>query len=137
MYSLVYTSVSTTPMSGSELHALLAEARTDNARRGVTGMLLYKQGNFLQVLEGDRPVVTELSERIARDRRHTRVFTLHEGEVDERRFPDWSMGFRDLDHDPTADISGFSDLMAMDLTPGAPGGKSERAYRLLRAFRDS
>lgn len=137
MYTLLYTSVATSSMPPSALHGLLSEARKANAMRGVTGMLLYKRGNFMQVLEGEEDVVLELSNRIARDPRHERVFTLHAGAIDERAFPDWSMAFHDVDHRLMDDATGFSDFMSVELTPDPLMAQPDRAHRLLRAFRDS
>lgn len=54
--------------------------------------LIYKDGNFIQVLEGEEPVVRKLFEKIWRDARHKLVSIIHAGSLDERQFPDWSMG---------------------------------------------
>lgn len=137
MYSLLYTSVAASELGTRQLHELLVEARKANTARGVTGMLLYKQGNFMQVLEGEQDIVVELSHRIARDPRHEHVFTLHAAEVAARQFPDWSMGFRDLDHSPMDDVPGYSDFMTVELTADSLMAQPDRARRLLRAFRDS
>jgi hypothetical protein len=137
MHTLIYTSVATHPMPASELHALLAEARLSNAQLGITGMLLYKDGNFMQVLEGEHEVVNQLSRRIARDARHVNVFTLHSGSIDARQFPDWSMGFRDLAAEPPLEVPGYSEFMTLELTAETFLPEPGRAYRLLRTFRDS
>ena len=55
-------------------------------------MLLYKDGNFMQAIEGDEDVVRALHARIALDPRHRGLITLLEGSVPERQFPDWSNG---------------------------------------------
>lgn len=137
MHTLIYTSVAARPMHEEELHALLAEARVANAQLGITGMLLYKNGNFMQVLEGEHEVVNLLSRRIARDTRHVNVFTLHSGQIDGRQFPDWSMGFRNLAVEPPLDVAGYSDFMALELTAETFLAEPGRACRLLRTFRDS
>ena len=72
---------------------LLEHARRNNEKAGVTGMLLYKDGNFMQVLEGEERVVQALSAKIGRDPRHEKMVTLLEGPLAEREFSDWSMGF--------------------------------------------
>ncbi len=64
MFFLVYVSSATRPFSGEDLRALLATCRKNNAELGVTGMLLYKDGNFMQVLEGDEEAVRGLYEKI-------------------------------------------------------------------------
>lgn len=137
MHALIYTSVAARPMDEVELHALLVEARLANAQLGITGMLLYKDGNFMQVLEGEHEVVNLLSRRISRDTRHLNVFTLHSGTIDARQFPDWSMGFRNLAVEPPQDVPGFSEFMSTELTAEAFLSEPGRAFRLLRTFRDS
>jgi len=83
---LVYVSSATLPFSGEDLRALLATCRENNAELGVTGMLLYKDGNFMQVLEGDEQAVRGLYARIAADPRHGGEITLQEG-FSEGRLP--------------------------------------------------
>src|SRR4028118_630971 len=96
MFFLVYVSSATRPFSGEDLRVLLETCRKNNAELGITGMLLYKDGNFMQVLEGDEEAVRGLHARIAADPRHRAEITLQEGFAEWRQFPDWSMGFRDL-----------------------------------------
>jgi hypothetical protein len=93
MFFLVYVSSATRPFSGEDLRVLLETCRKNNAELGVTGMLLYKDGNFMQVLEGDEGSVRGLYERIAADPRHGGEITLQQGFAEGRQFPDWSMGF--------------------------------------------
>lgn len=67
-----------------------------NLELGITGMLLYSAGNFIQVLEGDEKSVLDTYERICQDRRHRHVTQLYVGEVRERHFSRWSMGYKQL-----------------------------------------
>lgn len=110
MYHLVYTSHAVKPLNEPELIALLKEARDTNKKHGITGMLLYIQGKFLQVLEGNKPVVKKLFNSIAKDPRHHRVAVIMEGEYTERIFKDWTMGFRRLTHNEALEMSGFKDI---------------------------
>ena len=75
---------------------LLAAARIANSKRGVTGMLAYIKGNFLQVIEGDDLVVDSLLDKIKGDPGHKRVFLLARDPITARYFADWSMGFEAL-----------------------------------------
>jgi hypothetical protein len=97
MYELIYTSGARRLFDPGQLAALLATARTNNARQEVSGILLYDAGSFFQVLEGEASVVRPLFERIARDERHYRVQVLREGAVSARSFAEWSMGYVSLD----------------------------------------
>jgi hypothetical protein len=80
----------------SELGAILASAVRHNAEDGITGMLLYAEGNFLQVLEGDRAQVLATYARICKDPRHANVIHLVEEQVSHRHFANWSMGYKQL-----------------------------------------
>jgi len=74
-------------------------------------MLLYKDGNFMQAIEGDEDVVRALHARIALDPRHRGLITLLEGSVPERQFPDWSMGFQNLDAGDAQSVPGYSQFL--------------------------
>ena len=74
--------------SGFTLLELLAVARRNNPRAGVTGQLLYKDGNFMQLIEGDEAAVRALFARIERDPRHGGVIVLLDHVVPEREFSD-------------------------------------------------
>lgn len=94
VYQLVYVSRATGDVSGEELDELLEQARTNNARAGVTGLLLYHEGDFIQVLEGDKAQVKEIYNRIDNDPRHADPQIVLRHEVEERSFEDWSMGYK-------------------------------------------
>ncbi len=113
---LVYVSSATLLFPGEDLRALLATSRKNNAELGVTGMLLYKDGNFMQVLEGDEGAVRGLYEKIEADPRHGGEITLQQGFVEGRQFPDWSMGFRDLNSPEERSTPVYSELLNAPLT---------------------
>jgi hypothetical protein len=75
-----------------ELLAILRKSKTNNLALGVTGVLCFSEGVFMQALEGGRNAVNKLYNRIASDARHTDVVLLHYEEIGERRFAGWSMG---------------------------------------------
>lgn len=79
-----------------QLAAILASAVRHNTSNGITGMLLYSGGNFLQVLEGARDAVQATYQRICLDPRHHNATLLLEQQVPQRHFADWRMGFRQL-----------------------------------------
>lgn len=97
MYYLVYISSAVKPMNYDDLSALLQQCRDNNQKLGITGMLLYQNGTFLQLLEGEQQVVMDLYNTISKDHRHTAIHTVLDGEIAERNFPDWSMGFFNMD----------------------------------------
>lgn len=96
LVSLVYSSTATRPFDDDELAGLLAVSRARNAERNITGMLLYREREFIQILEGTRADVDSLMADIAGDRRHSDVRVLLEEPLHERRFEKWTMGYRPL-----------------------------------------
>ena len=76
-----------------EIDAILAQARINNRRLGVTGALLYNDGCFAQVLEGPVDAVETLFETIQCDPRHGDVAVLHCQPVEARSFATWSMAY--------------------------------------------
>lgn len=107
-FRLVYVSAASRLLRQSELVALLAESREHNSRHGITGLLLYRDGDFMQLLDGEESVVRQLFGRIARDPRHRGVIVLVEENVAEPLFADWSMGFRNLDDEALSVMPGFT-----------------------------
>jgi hypothetical protein len=92
-FRLIYSSEATPGLAAAELEEMLAESRIRNKAHGVTGVLLFVEGAFLQILEGEKDDVLGLMERIERDPRHRGVKVFYEQEVDERAFASWSMAY--------------------------------------------
>jgi hypothetical protein len=97
MFHLIYTSRQTKPFAPAELKKLLMAARYRNREADVTGMLVFHDGVFLQVLEGDEFDVRDIFTRIEKDPRHDTIGVLHRAATlgKRRLFGDWSMGFAD------------------------------------------
>ena len=74
------------------IEAILTQSRQHNPECGITGILCYGGGIFLQAIEGGRMAVSELYGHIQRDPRHKDVVLLHYEEIPERRFGGWTMG---------------------------------------------
>jgi Sensors of blue-light using FAD len=89
---LMYASRAVPAVDQEELVAILKKSKVNNPRAGVTGVLCFSEGIFMQVLEGGRTAVNQLYNRIAADVRHSDVVLLHYDEIAERRFAGWSMG---------------------------------------------
>ena len=97
LLGVAYTSVATEPFDDEMLSSLLEWCRARNGSVDVTGVLLYRDGRFIQFLEGPEKAVRELVASISQDRRHTRVRVLLEDPVAERQFAEWTMGYQTLD----------------------------------------
>jgi len=92
-YQIMYSSQATKPMTIAGLEEILADARSGNQARNVTGVLVYVDGVFFQIIEGDKEIVRKVMANIADDSRHQSVKVFHEAEVDERAFESWSMAY--------------------------------------------
>ncbi|SEB28928.1 BLUF domain-containing protein [Microbacterium hydrocarbonoxydans] len=92
LVSLVYSSSATHPFGDDQLAELLSVSRSRNSARDITGMLLYRRGEFVQILEGARSDVESLMATIGRDPRHRDIRVLLEEPLHERRFAEWTMG---------------------------------------------
>ena len=136
MLSLIYVSAAVKLFTTEELLELLEQAREKNARLGVTGMLLYKDGNFMQVLEGEDATVYKLAEEIERDRRHKSFTILTAEPIEQRQFSNWSMAFNDLDHRERIDIPGYSEFLNERLDPALLAPSSQGSWGLLMTFRE-
>jgi hypothetical protein len=91
MYSLTYVSSASSGFTREELERLSAVSMRNNQRDDITGVLFFKDGTFMQVLEGDEAAVNTAFARIGSDSRHKGIITLLRCNIDERQFPDWSM----------------------------------------------
>ena len=89
---LLYASRAVSTVDQPELVAILRKCKANNPRLGVTGVLCFSEGIFLQALEGGRSAVNALYNCIAADPRHTNVELLCYDEIGERRFAGWCMG---------------------------------------------
>ena len=122
---LMYASRAADSVNQNELVAILKKSKANNAETGVTGVLCFSAGIFLQVLEGGRSPVSALYNRIANDPRHHDVVLLSYEEVDERRFAGWSMGRANLSRLNPALVMKYSETSLLD--PYAVSGKMSMA----------
>jgi len=132
---LIYVSKALHLQSRQELDALLQVARKRNESSGVTGLLLYKDKSFIQLLEGGKDDVYETFNLIQHDPRHHRVKVLIDGEqASERLFSEWAMGFQNLDDESSLPDEGYFDFYN-DCLPENPLNEAKVALRLLEYFR--
>jgi Sensors of blue-light using FAD len=136
LIELVYVSAAVRMMRDAELAQLLSKARSDNAMRDVTGLLVYEKGSFLQVLEGEPAVVDELFTRIGRDPRHAQVQMLSRQNIETRTFGDWRMGFAKVDRALARELAGHVEPSRIHRPNEAEKSDDSRSLLFLRGFRD-
>jgi Sensors of blue-light using FAD len=130
----IYASLAVPDFKEDELPLLLERARNFNALHSLTGMLLYIEGNFFQVLEGEAEAVDALYTRIMLDRRHTRVTLIIREPIAQRDFSEWTMGFSVVDRLDAGQLIGENDFFRKaSCIDNLDAG---RAKKLLAAFRN-
>lgn len=131
----IYCSASAKPeITPKEIDALLEECRHKNGAAEITGMLLYRNGSFFQILEGDRTVVEALFEKISMDKRHKRTTKIILEQIPERAFGQWTMGHSNIKSSELEKIPGLNDFFIrgtsfLELGEG-------RAKKLLSAYKE-
>lgn len=88
----LYASRASVPLQAHALEDILAQSRRNNPKQGITGLLLFANGIFVQVIEGSRYEISRLLAKIVRDERNTDVEILSHEEITERCFGIWTMG---------------------------------------------
>jgi hypothetical protein len=131
IYQIIYGSTETRAFTSLELAELLRKARINNAGLGITGMLLYHDRSFMQILEGDKEKVDALFDKIQRDSRHGGVTVFCRSQSVQREFGEWSMAFHAPTDDEIAGVGGFKDVYAV-----APGEfQSSKVRVFMKSFR--
>jgi hypothetical protein len=118
----------------SDLGQLLDECREKNAKVDITGMLLFRDNTFFQIIEGDRAVIDALFEKLSVDNRHTRITKIIVESIDQRSFGEWTMGYSKITIKELAEIPGLNDFFAKGISYFELG--EGRAKTLLGAFKE-
>lgn len=117
MIRLAYASTAKKDWGSAELLSLLQQCRKNNSANGISGILLYSNRTFFQILEGDEEVVESTYETIKQDERHKDVTLIEKKDILERDFPYWSMGFPKLNKHDLDKIEGLEDVYKNDFNP--------------------
>ena len=122
-------------MSDTDLVLLLRDSRDLNAESRITGMLLYKDGHFMQVLEGEEKDVMETFGRIELDHRHKSIDVVRSEYLQYRNFPDWTMGFANMDNLGPTTVPGFSRFLERGFRSSYFAEDAIEAHAMLMAFK--
>jgi hypothetical protein len=133
-YRIMYSSQASAPLGVAGLQQILDDARTGNEAHDVTGVLVYVDGVFFQVLEGDREVVRRLMASIARDTRHHSVKVFHEAEAGERAFASWRMAFLSATAEQMSAWAGLPGTTTVEELLADLGRDPRRAPGMLRSI---
>ncbi|MGR6743206.1 BLUF domain-containing protein [Microbacterium sp. F1-18] len=135
LLSVLYTSNAQAPFGDDELAALLEQSRASNADRDLTGMLLYRGGRFVQVLEGPEQTVRDLIATIREDSRHSGMRVLIEQPIAHREFREWTMGYQPIAETTGDAPAGFRDTFDDLESAGDPSATLRAARELSLWFR--
>ena len=133
LIQLIYLSKATQLFNSNDLASILTRSRFKNELLGISGMLLYHDGSFLQILEGAEASVDTLYRRILQDLRHSDCEILSRSYIDRRSFEQWKMGFVNTNrYRNTALLAGYQDFLELKPDMRQPN----LAYKILLNFRD-
>ncbi len=134
MYFILYSSQAKGQPNSQEFAIILGQSLRNNPAKEITGLLLYHDGSFMQIIEGEKANVLALYETIRHDSRHEHVKTIVEGEQNGRKFPDWAMGFRAFTGGREITVPGYINLSDNTLIFEAGGPEAHPALALLKDF---
>jgi len=133
-YQLIYSSQATKPLSMEDLERILVDARQGNEARNVTGALVYVDGAFLQLLEGEKETVLALLQSISRDSRHGAVNVLHQGEVEQPTFSNWRMAYLSVQPEQVAAWAGLGGTTSLEAILDDIHREPKRASRVMESI---
>jgi hypothetical protein len=133
MLQLIYSSSFAVPLSGHELGRLVQDWREHNAQCGLTGLLVYHDHAFLQVLEGPDAAVEATYQQLSQDPRHRWLQTLSKASISQPVFGEWSLGFVHLHKEHMRELAGLQAFFGQKGRPARDAG--QKAIRLLAEFR--
>jgi hypothetical protein len=110
MIQLIYMSTASRRISTDDLQTILFTSIDHNSQNGITGLLIYDQGTFCQVLEGSKSSVHNLYAKIIRDERHSNVIKIYDDQINTREFSSWSMKCINLDNFDKSKIDGYQNF---------------------------
>ena len=134
MIHLIYISSATSWPSEDALIELLEQARARNLKQNITGMLLYNNATYMQVLEGLEDDVNDIYNSILKDPRNTGNVVLRKEKISKRNFPNWSMGFKNLKSYSSETLLGFQDIFGGNLDKELAVKSTSKALGLLMSF---
>lgn len=134
MYHIIYLSWAVVPFTNAQLQRLLTRARRRNTELAITGILLYGNEQFVQVLEGEEDVVRELYGHIRQDERHTNFITFADKTIAHRSFKDWAMAFHPVSTQQFDDVVGYLSPCKVPAQVADFSAHDNKLFDLLRSF---
>ncbi len=137
LYTILYVSRSIMWLDRFQLNVLLESSRKNNLKKNITGMLLYLDQHFMQLLEGNKQDLLDLLNVIGNDTRHYNLRVLFQKSIKHRCFSDWSMAYKSLSSDEIKNLTGRSSFLKPDENVLLDNIKSAQIYKTMRQFRQN
>jgi hypothetical protein len=137
LHNLFYCSLAKEDISKDDILNILKCSRDNNKKIEVTGILLYwkKTNQFLQLLEGEKNVISNLYDKICKDNRHSLSKIIYQEDIIERGFMSWNMAFKNIDEIDTSGIDGFSEFLKLGFTNERTKVSPSKAIHLIQSFK--
>jgi hypothetical protein len=137
LFQIIYVSTAARLFEPADLLGFLQRTRECYAQAGITGMLLYKDGQLMQVLEGPERVVKETFSRISQRPDHYGIMVLVKEHIQQRQFADWSMAFPNPNFPEGQSVPGYSNFLNTPQTDTDLNSIQSRYDRLLHLFKQN
>jgi hypothetical protein len=135
MFYLLHVIFAIRLMDNDELLTLHQLSQKNNEKSEITGMLLYQEDNFMQMIEGNKAGVLELYDKVAMDKRHKDMYKIMSGQINKRNFNDWSMGFCNINE--TGHHSNYEAFIQENIRLRTFEHDSQSAYDFIVKFNET
>jgi len=135
MICMVYISSAVLGLNDRQIASIVRTSQINNEQLGITGILLYNNGNFMQLIEGEEEKVEGLYEKVRGDRRHTGVTLLLKEAITHKNFDNWVMGYRNIDNLKKIEPELLSPFLDEDLNFSIYKKNPYRALQFLEMFK--
>jgi len=135
MICIVYISSAKLGLTHGEILNIIEDSRINNEKNGLTGLLLFNSGNFMQLVEGEESDVDALYKKIEKDRRHAEVKLLLKESITHRNFSNWTMGFKNIEKLKEINPGFFSSFLTDDLNFSVYQQNPYKALKFLETFK--
>lgn len=134
MHRIIYLSRASRAMSDDQLADLLVQAREANAQQDITGALVYGDGQFMQIIEGEEATLAMLYARLLQDGRHGQVFKFADKPILQRSFADWSMAFRPISAEQFRELRGYLTPEQLNLRGPHLSATDDMLLQMMKSF---
>ncbi len=137
-YQITYRSLASEEITAEDIKDILRKSQSNNADKEITGCLVFNEGYFVQLIEGEKQAVKGCFDAIEVDKRHSMVEILSEGESPDRMFEDWTMAYLKLPEEPQTKLESQvkGDLKALEEAPENPNFTSKVFWYNVNALLD-